>query len=79
MEKWISRNLSETQGFECLGHSNWTICSLLSQSRFLIFPTSTSLYRKAQFLFPHREDRAGAENGKRDLLQSTCIIEKLEN
>ena len=26
MGKWNSPNLSETQGFECLGNSNWTIC-----------------------------------------------------
>ena len=43
MGKWNSPNLSETQGFECLGHSNRTICSLLSQfcslnfSNFYIF------------------------------------------
>ena len=27
MGKWNSPNLSETTGFESLGHSNWTICS----------------------------------------------------
>ena len=34
MGKWNSPNLSETQGFECLGNSNWTICSLLSLNLF---------------------------------------------
>ena len=43
MGKWNSPNLSETQGFQCLAHSNWTLCSLLSQFCFLNFPTSTSL------------------------------------
>ena len=42
MGKWNYPNLSETQGFECLGHSNWTICSLISQFCSLNFPTSTS-------------------------------------
>ena len=27
---WNSPNLSETVGFQCLGHSNWTSCSPLS-------------------------------------------------
>ena len=29
MGKWNSPNLSDTLGFECLRHSNWTICNLL--------------------------------------------------
>ena len=29
--KWNPPNLSVTEGFQCLGQSNWTICSLLSQ------------------------------------------------
>ena len=40
MGKWNSSNLSETQGFEYLGHSNWTICSLLSQSVHHIYSDS---------------------------------------
>ena len=56
MGKWNSPNLSVTQGFECLGHSNWTICSLLSQFCSLNFPTSTSLYWVAQLLLPQREE-----------------------
>ena len=52
MGKQNSPNLSETQGFECLGHSNWTIFRLLSQFCFLKFPTSRSLYWGAQFLLP---------------------------
>ena len=37
--KWNSPSLDETQGFKCLGRSNWTICSLLSQFCSEIFPT----------------------------------------
>ena len=61
--KWNSPNLSEAQGFECLWHSNWTICSLLSQFCSLNFPTSTSLYWEAQFLLPQREGGWKWENG----------------
>ena len=31
--------LDETEGFQCLGHSNWTICSLLSPFCSEIFQT----------------------------------------
>ena len=34
MGKWISPNLSQAEDFECLGHSNWTICSHLLISDF---------------------------------------------
>ena len=34
MGKWISPNLSQAEDFECLGHSNWTICSHLHISDF---------------------------------------------
>ena len=44
MGKLNSPNLSETQGLEWLGQSNWTICSLLSQFCSLNFETFTSLY-----------------------------------
>ena len=27
MGKWISPNLGQAEDFECLGHSNWTICT----------------------------------------------------
>ena len=56
MGKWNSPNLSETQGFEYPGHSNWTISSLLSQFCSLDFPPSTSLYWGVQFLLPQREE-----------------------
>ena len=39
-----SPNPSETLGFQCLGHSNLTICSLLSQFCSPIFQTSSVSY-----------------------------------
>ena len=42
-QKTPTPNLDETEGFRCLGHSNWTICSLLSQfcsPNFQTFPLS---------------------------------------
>ena len=66
MGKWDSPNLSETQGFECLGHSNCTICSLLSQFCSLIFPPSTSLYWGAHSYYP-RERKA--DNWKMEFCQ----------
>ena len=36
--------LDETEGFQCLGHSNWTICSLLSpfcSENFKLFQFNT--------------------------------------
>ena len=38
MGKWNSPDLSVGVGFQCQGHSNWTICSLLSQFCIEIFP-----------------------------------------
>ena len=34
MGKWISPNLGQAGDIECLGHSNWTICSHLLISDF---------------------------------------------
>ena len=68
MGNWNSPNLSETWGFECLGHSNWTICSLLSQFYSLNFPTSTSLYWGVQFLLPQTEKGWKWEDGILQLL-----------
>ena len=31
MRKWNSPNQSDAVGIRCLGHSNWTLCSPLSQ------------------------------------------------
>ena len=41
MEKGIlpTSEMDDTHEFDCLGHSNWTICSLLSQFCSLNFST----------------------------------------
>ena len=45
--------MDETQGFGCLGHSNWTICSMLSQFCSLNFPFfSLSYWREANSYYP---------------------------
>ena len=36
-ENHTTPKLDETKGFQCLEHSNWTICSLLSQFCFQTF------------------------------------------
>ena len=46
--------MDETQGFLYLGHSNWTIYSLLSWFCHKYFPTSSSLYWGSHFLLPQR-------------------------
>ena len=52
MGKWNSPNLSKTEGFECLGHSIWTICSLLSQFCSPNFPTFSLSYWRANSYYP---------------------------
>ena len=42
----------EAEGFECLGYSNWTICSLLSHFCPDEFPTFSLLYWGAHSLLP---------------------------
>ena len=42
----------ETGGFECLGHSNWTICSPLSPSSFWNFQFVSILYWEANSYYP---------------------------
>ena len=44
MGKWNSPNLSARVGSQCLGHSNWTIYSLLSQFCLEIFPIISLSY-----------------------------------
>ena len=44
--------LDETEGFQCLGHSNWTICSPLSHFCFQIFPTFTLSYWETNSYYP---------------------------
>ena len=45
-------NLDETEGFQCLGHSNWTTCSPLSQSCSGKFPTFSLSYWGANSITP---------------------------
>ena len=51
-EKGIQPKIAETQGFECLGQSNWTICSLLSWICSEIFPTFSLSYWGAHSNYP---------------------------
>ena len=44
--------MDEKEGFQCLGHSNWIICSLLSQSCSLNFQTFSLLYWEANSYYP---------------------------
>ena len=69
--KWISPNLSLAPVFQCLGHSNWTICSRLSQCCSTNFPLFPLLYWEANSYYP-REGQA--ENGKMEISQSECDI-----
>ena len=64
-----SRKVNETQGFLTLGHSNWTICSLLSWFCSIKFPTFSLSFWGVQFLITPgrgRKEAAGAEMGKWD-------------
>ena len=44
--------MNETDGFQCLGHSNWTICSPLSPFCSEIFPTFSLSYWGAHSYYP---------------------------
>ena len=57
MGKWNSPNLSKTQGFECLGYSNWTICSQCGAKNTLFLPSIPFLIAKGG---GSREEAAGA-------------------
>ena len=67
MRKWNSPNLSKTKVFQCLGHSNWTICSPLSPICSVNFPTFSLLYWEANSYYP-RERKA--ENEKREITRN---------
>merc|ERR1739842_70987 len=51
-ENFLFPNMDETEGFQCLGHPNWTICSLLSQSCFPNFSTFPLSYWGAHSYYP---------------------------
>ena len=57
MGKGNSAKLDEIQGFQCLGQSNWTICSLLS-----LFCTKISLFL-LEFHFPDGGKASAALKG----------------
>ena len=44
--------LDETEGFGCLGHSNWTICSPLHLSHSEIIPSFPPSYWEANSYYP---------------------------
>ena len=46
------QKLDETEGFQCLGHSNWTICSPLRSLSSEIFPTFPLSYWEANSYYP---------------------------
>ena len=52
--------MDETEGFQCLGHSNWTICSPLSHFCSDNFQILSSLYWEAISYYPR-----GPKMGKR--------------
>ena len=56
--------LNETEGFQCLWHSNWTICSPLSHFCSHIFSTFTLSYWGAISYYPRRPIM-----GKREFFQ----------
>ena len=44
--------LDETEGFQCLGHSNWTISSPLHLSHSEIIPSFSPSYWEAESFYP---------------------------
>ena len=56
--------VNETEGFQCLGHSNWTICIPLNPFCSGNFPSFSPSYWGGQFLLPQRTN-----NGKREFFQ----------
>ena len=57
----------EAQGFQCLGHSNWTICSILSKFYFKIVQLITFMLRSPFSYYPREEK---AEYEKRDVTKN---------
>ena len=67
MRKWYSPEMDDTHGFECLGHSNWTICCLLSQFCSHNFPTFPPSYWEANSYYPRERE---AENKKMEMTRN---------
>ena len=76
--KWGKGNhpkVNETQGFQYLGHSNWTICSLLNIFVRKCFHLFTFHNGRSNFFLPQREEEGkqqGQKMGKRDSPKSEC-------
>ena len=64
MGNWNSHNLSLRMVFYCQGHSNWTVCSLLNQFSFEIFP----FYRSHTFIIPYFPRERKLKFVKRELM-----------
>ena len=67
--KWNSSNLRAREEFLCLGHSNWTICNLLSQFCSINFPTFSLLYWGPILITP---ESGGLKKGKMEFSQPKC-------
>ena len=64
--------MDETGGFQCLGHSNWTICSPLSTFSTCNFPFISLSYWEA-----NSPIRVNAEEGRHHLLSSPVSVRQL--
>ena len=61
-----------TQGFQCLGHSKWTICSLLSKFCPENFPTLNFYTGECQFLItPEAENEKKGIHPNKDETQGS--------
>ena len=70
--KGIHPRVDEAQGFQYLGHSNWTIGSLLSWFCFKKIPPFIPSYWEVQFFITPervRKEAAVAENGEKGFTQ----------
>ena len=50
--------MDKTERFQCLGNSNWTICSLLSQFCSQYFQTFSPLYWRANSYYPRERSQS---------------------
>ena len=56
--------MDESDSFQCLGHSNWTICSLLSQFCSEFFKLLTLMPQSPFSLFPRKMRKGNSPNSK---------------
>ena len=57
MGKWKSPFMGERKGFQCLGYSTWTMCSLFSWICSPNFPTFSLSYCEANSYYPRGRDQ----------------------